>query len=1348
MFDLGRASGIITINVDQALGAYSKVRAAHAESMATMGQVTKSARTVGVGLLGIGAAALYAFGKAVSETARFQKQLSYFGAITGANKKQMDEVASAALKIDKVTGVGIQNVAAAFVELGKSGVRPEQIVAGMGQATVDLARAADISASQAADTLVNIKNTFHIAAKDAVGIANVLAGAANASTIDIEDLATSLKFAGASAANLNIPFKQTAAALAYLGNQGIRGSTAGTSLRMVLVSLAGRTGPATAELQKLGIILKDGSNRFFDAAGNAKSMAQIAQVLQNRTKNLSAVQREMAFNQIFGNRAMSAAILLARGGAKGIEAMNRAISAVTAQQVMEKRMDNLSGAIQRFKVALQIAAIETGSPFQKPLQMLVQFLTSVINTFNSLPGSVKEGIAILTLLVGILGTLGGAFILVVSYMGKLYAAFKSVGEVWAFIKGLQALKVAEEGAAAAAGAEGLMGTLGPLGIALGAVAVIGLGFWVASRRAAQEARKAVDDYVDSLKISYTNSASVVKGEQAITKAMQARADALRKQRPYQSFANRGTEFSQDPIKDLQAAQQKFIESDTTYKELAKSLANVKTTAAQTTSNISTLGDMFGMNRQAVINLASANNIDLTKSLGSVVTQFSAAAQAAQLSHHPLAQARADAANIGSAASSASDDINSLTNAFDTLVGATLSADDAHIEFKNDIVALDKALKKSGGRMDLNNQKARDARSAFNAAAKQAGTWAEQEAQLPGGLKRATRALKTEIDVLKAHSDGTAHAQHIIHELENTLHSLPSVAKQAGDGVKKQQHDITESGKTMAGSVKKALGDAKPGAYHAGIEFDQGYAQGINDGKVPVVTAAARIAAEAVAAARSRKGQHSGSPSRKMKQVGYEWMSGYELGILLRRRHITKAAADTAAAAVLAAKQVMAGIAAAVAPEVTDPNILRQNLKQDYLRAVSLRTTSNALDKNTEHAKENLADLTNVHRKHAQHIFEHAKNADNLQKAVAYLNKQKINNTTIDAAKRYAKHLSNLAAAAHAAAEQMKSGPAKSKAEKRAQALSHEARLASQAVDKLTRKYDLDEKHAQKAYERAKKLSDAADQAAQNAASKAQDAAKSLIDSMQSSVDQMTSMISDFQSSLAEGIRGDNTLSSVWDQLTSEGTASIGNLQTHLDEVQAQIVDFGKDLTALSNMGATPELIQQIAQMGPAAGDALAKQLIAAGKPAVVKLGGTLASIDKYTNQVATKITNTFYGAGVKAMEAFIRGLIKQFPALAKALKPLLKQLEASLSAPVTPTPSSLVPKSVVSSTSGGTTAAKTSTTTTATKTTTQTPTWMGGSNVNIYFGPTYNPKPETTSTTTARRMRTLASLGPWGMKPW
>lgn len=424
---LGTISGQVRLDISQAIAAFAAIRAGAASSSGAMASAGTRLSNFGKASMVAGVGMVAAFGMAVNAAADFEKKLDYFGAVNNATAADMEKVRQKALELGRTTAFSAGEVADAFVEMGKAGISAQDITNGMADAIINMASAADIKLTEATNIVTSQIQAYSMSAQDAAHVTDVMAGAANASIIDVSDLGVSLKYVGGVAHGLGITFDSTVDAISLLGKAGIKGSTAGTSLRQIMVSLAGGTKKAQTELKELGIITEDGSNKFFTAEGKAKSLAEIFQILQDHTAGLSDKERLMAFRTIFNNRALAAASILTKEGAKGFAEMNSEISKTTAADVASKRLDNLSGDIQRLKGTFQTLMIEAGTPFQDFMRNIVQGITRILQAFMNLPRGVQTAIMWFLLVGGVLLTLMGSFIVV----GGTILKFASVArQLW------------------------------------------------------------------------------------------------------------------------------------------------------------------------------------------------------------------------------------------------------------------------------------------------------------------------------------------------------------------------------------------------------------------------------------------------------------------------------------------------------------------------------------------------------------------------------------------------------------------------------------------------------------------------------------------------------------------------------------------------------------------------------------------------------------------------------------------------------------------------------------------------------------------------------------------------------
>lgn len=420
---LGTVSGQIKIDVAQAVAAYVQVQRANRDTVTALRGVGSTLNQVG-NVLGVaGLAIAVGLGAAAKSAAEFNAEMDYFQAISGATVAQMDQIKNKALELDKTTMFSVKDISTMFVELAKAGESTQNIMGGLADAVVNLAQAAQIPLNTAVTTMVSVLNAYNLSASQATDVSNRLAGAANASILEVSDLATSLKYVSGVADQLGISFDETTTALDLLGNAGIKGSMGGTELRQILVSLLGTTKAGAAELEKLGIITKSGANEFFDASGKAKSLSDVFQILQDHLKGLNQEQQLAALKILFNNRALTAAAILTKEGAKGFAAMNAQIQGTSAAEVAAKRMDNLSGDVKKLTSSLQTMAIQAGQPLQQFLRTVVQDTTSLVHWFQELSPATQSNIIHFVAFAGAALLLSSALVKIVALAIKLWETF-------------------------------------------------------------------------------------------------------------------------------------------------------------------------------------------------------------------------------------------------------------------------------------------------------------------------------------------------------------------------------------------------------------------------------------------------------------------------------------------------------------------------------------------------------------------------------------------------------------------------------------------------------------------------------------------------------------------------------------------------------------------------------------------------------------------------------------------------------------------------------------------------------------------------------------------------------------
>lgn len=428
--DIAALSVKITADTSEAEAGLSRLNSQVSGAGSAIAAAFGGAAIAGVAALGAGLVG------SIKSAADFEKQMSAVGAVAGASASEMQQLTSAALQLGKDTSFSASEAAKGIEELVKAGVGIQDVLGGGARAALDLAAAGAISVGDAAEIASNAMNVFGLKGADMAHVADVIAGAANASAIGVNDYKFSLASAGAVAATVGISFESLSQAIAVMGNAGIKGSDAGTSLKTMLLNLQPQTNKQIDLFRELGLTQTDTvagyqnlvargiqptgtsyqelsqaikthlglsadiskwskddvkafnamelqtglmSNAFFDAGGNAKDMAGIAQVLKEKLGGMTKAAQLATLEVMFGSDAIRAGAVLLDAGAEGFTKMADAMGKVSAQDVANERLNNLWGSVEKLKGSLETGAIMLGGLFTPAIKSFVDQITEGVN---------------------------------------------------------------------------------------------------------------------------------------------------------------------------------------------------------------------------------------------------------------------------------------------------------------------------------------------------------------------------------------------------------------------------------------------------------------------------------------------------------------------------------------------------------------------------------------------------------------------------------------------------------------------------------------------------------------------------------------------------------------------------------------------------------------------------------------------------------------------------------------------------------------------------------------------------------------------------------------------------------
>ncbi len=179
------------------------------------------------------------------------------------------------------------------------------------------------------------------------------------------------------------------------------GSDAGTSLKTFIQSLVPASDNAAAAMEAIGF-------SAYDAAGNMKSMEDIAQNLQDGLAGLSEEQKNYTLKTIFGSDASRIAGLMAEQGAKGIKKMKDTIANTDAEEQAKIRMDNLSGSWEKLMGTVDVIAVNVGAALGDYLRPAIDATTAALEDLTAWWGTLSPGMQDVIIGVGaVVGVMAG-----------------------------------------------------------------------------------------------------------------------------------------------------------------------------------------------------------------------------------------------------------------------------------------------------------------------------------------------------------------------------------------------------------------------------------------------------------------------------------------------------------------------------------------------------------------------------------------------------------------------------------------------------------------------------------------------------------------------------------------------------------------------------------------------------------------------------------------------------------------------------------------------------------------------------------------------------------------------------
>ena len=387
---------------------------------------------------------------AVKTAADFEAAMSEVGAISNASAEDMAALTAKAKEMGATTAFSASESAEAMKYMAMAGWKTADMTEGIA-GIMNLAAASGEDLATTSDIVTDGLTAFGMAAKESGRFADVMAATSSNANTNVALMGETFKYCASTAGAMGYSIEDISVAIGIMGNAGIKGSMAGTTLKNTIANLAKPTDAQAAVMKQLGISLTDSS-------GNMKSFAQVMDNLRSSFSGLSETEKAAAATTLAGKESMAGLLTIVNASTEDFDKLTAAIngSSGSAEEMAAKMLDNLNGQLTLLKSAAEGIAITIGNKLMPYVKTAVSWVQKAADYINNLNDAQLDNII---KWAGIAAAIGPAIMI----FGKIVTAVGTAQRIFGTIT----KTIANFG--------GIMGVItSPAGIVIGVLAAIAL----------------------------------------------------------------------------------------------------------------------------------------------------------------------------------------------------------------------------------------------------------------------------------------------------------------------------------------------------------------------------------------------------------------------------------------------------------------------------------------------------------------------------------------------------------------------------------------------------------------------------------------------------------------------------------------------------------------------------------------------------------------------------------------------------------------------------------------------------------------------------------------------------------
>lgn len=201
----------------------------------------------------------------------------------------------------------------------------------------DIALVGDTELGKTADLVTNIMTAYNIAPNQMRNAADIMTNTFTMSNTTLTEIAEAYKYAASLLSAGKVPFEEATAAIGVLGDAGIKGSQAGTTMRTIMANIANPTKKQREAWDAIGV-------SRIDKNGKRKSLLQIFQELHDKNLDVDA------YYNIFHKTAASGAVALAAHADKWATVyLENFLSGGMTRRLAEEKQNTFKGLVAQLE---------------------------------------------------------------------------------------------------------------------------------------------------------------------------------------------------------------------------------------------------------------------------------------------------------------------------------------------------------------------------------------------------------------------------------------------------------------------------------------------------------------------------------------------------------------------------------------------------------------------------------------------------------------------------------------------------------------------------------------------------------------------------------------------------------------------------------------------------------------------------------------------------------------------------------------------------------------------------------------------------------------------------------------